>query len=883
MNLPSGTVTFLFTDIEGSTRLWEEQPDTMRLALARHDVLLRAAIETNGGTVFKTIGDAFCAAFATAPPALEAALSAQKSLLQVRAGVGSDLLLKVRMALHTGAADLQDGDYFGQPLNRVARLLAAGHGGQILLSLPAEELVRDSLPARAAFKDLGEHRLRDLGRTETVFQLLHPDLPSEFAPLKSLDNPDLPNNLSQQVTSFIGREKEIEAVKSLLGKTRLLTLTGSGGCGKTRLGLQVAAEVLDQFPEGAWLVELAPLAIASLVPQTVANSLGVTEEAGKPILQTLTEQLKTRRLLLLLDNCEHLLDACAHLADALLRLCPNVKILTTSREGLGIAGETTYRVPSLSLPDPKRDTTPEQIGTYESVRLFIERACAAQPAFSVTNQNAPALAAMCRRLDGIPLAIELAAARARSLSVEEINSKLDQRFRLLTGGSRTALPRQQTLRSLIDWSYDLLSDPEKSLLQRVSVFAGGWTLESAEQVCSSSGDGIEDWEVLDLLTGLADKSLVGFEQRDGKTRYGLLETVRQYGRDRLLESGENEAIRARHRDHFLSLAEQAEPELTGSNQVAWMERLEVEHDNLRAALEWSAREPGGAEAGLRISGAISRFWIIRGHLSEGRMHLERALGREDPQSRTKERAKALNGAGNILRWQGDYVAARTPFEESLEIRREIGDQLGVARSLGNLGLVSHMHGDYTTAQSLSEESLAISRKLGDRWGIALTLGNLGEYSYYAGAYAAARAFQEEALAIQRELNDQWGIANALKNLGDVAQEQGEYAAARAFQQESLTVFKELGDRWGIAEVLHGLGVAAGGQGHADRAARLWGAAEAIREANSTPMDPDEHRKHTLRVAAARESMGNKAFSAAWNEGRSMSMEKAIAYALEVST
>ena len=485
-NLPTGTVTFLFTDVEGSTKLWEAYPHAMKSALQRHDDLLREVIEARQGYVFKTVGDAFCAAFATATDALHAALNVQVSLQQETWGETGPL--KVRMALHTGEAQERDGDYFGPALSRVARLQSTGGGGQTLLSDVTHDLCRDALPPEAVLQDLGQHRLKDLGRPEQVFQLCHPSLPADFPPLNSLDNPALPNNLPQQVTSFIGREKEMAEIAALLGNTRLLTLTGSGGSGKTRLSLQVAADLLDGTGDGVWLVELAPLSDPALVPQAVAAVLGVKEETGKTLTQTLTAYLKGRRLLLVLDNCEHVLDACARLADSIIRACPQVQILASSREGLGIAGEQTYRVPSLSLPSSSLAATPESLSQYEAVSLFVARALAHQPAFAVTNANAPALASACLRLDGIPLAIELAAARVRSLSVEEINSRLDNRFRLLTGGSKTALPRQQTLRALIDWSYDLLTDQEKTLLRRLSVFAGGWTLAAAESVCSDNDD-----------------------------------------------------------------------------------------------------------------------------------------------------------------------------------------------------------------------------------------------------------------------------------------------------------------------------------------------------------------------------------------------------------
>ncbi|MBM3459804.1 MAG: tetratricopeptide repeat protein, partial [Armatimonadetes bacterium] len=592
------------------------------------------------------------------------------------------------------------------------------------------------------------------GRPETVFQLRHPDLAPDFPPLRSLDNPELKHNLPQQVTSFIGREKEIAEVRRLFGTTRLLTLTGAGGCGKTRLALQAAADLLDGSGDagthgsGCWLVELAALADPGLVPRTAASALGLREEPGRPILQTLTDHLKGKHLLLFLDNCEHLLDACARLADTLLRSCPRVLLLATSREPLGIAGETAFRVPSLSVPDPEglRGATPERLSPYESVRLFIERARQVQPGFQVTNRSAPALASVCHRLDGIPLALELAAARVRSLTVEELNQRLDQRFRLLTGGSRTALPRLQTLRALIDWSYDLLSAAEQALLCRLSVFAGGWTLDAAEQVCT--GEGVEAWEVLDLLTGLADKSMVVAAEQEGATRYRLLETVRQYGQDRLRERDEEAAWRDRHLAHYLALAEEAAPELTGREQAAWLVRLETEHDNLRAALEWSGETGGGAESGVRLAGALWRFWEMHGHFTEGREWLARVL---DAGAGTAPvvRAEALNGAGNLANDQGDYAAARAFHQESLAIRRGLGDRRGIAGSLNNLGNVACDQSDYGAARALLEESLAIKRELGDQRGIAGSLGNLGRTVVEQGDYAAARALQEESLAIGR--------------------------------------------------------------------------------------------------------------------------------------
>ena len=561
MPAPALQVTLLFTDIEGSTALWERDATRMSQALALHDALARSSVESHGGSVVKTTGDGIHAVFDDASAALAATLDLQRALHDSAVGGGAPL--RVRCGLHRGVVEHRDGDYFGSTVNRAARIMSAAHGGQILLSEAVADGVRDCLPAQVSLRDLGRVRLRDLSTPECVYQVVHPQLRAEFPALRSLET--TPNNLPLQPTTFIGRDKELTELKRLFAAARLLTLTGSGGCGKTRLGLQLAADSLERFPDGAWLVELAPLSDPGLVPRTAATVLALEEEPGKPITTTLVEHLKDKRALLLLDNCEHLLGACATLAESLVRQCPHLTILASSREALGIAGEQTYRVPSLSLPDPKETPTPASIASFEALQLFVDRCLKVDADFRVTGENAATLVSICHRLDGIPLAIELAAARVRSLSVEELNRRLDHRFRLLTGGSRTALPRQQTLRSLIDWSYDLLHDPEKLLLQRLSVFAGGWTLEAAECVCA--GGDVEDGAVLDLLTSLIDKSLVAVDQSDARSRYRLLETVRQYARERLVESGGAEAIRERHRDYFVALAEEADNKLLGAEQA----------------------------------------------------------------------------------------------------------------------------------------------------------------------------------------------------------------------------------------------------------------------------------------------------------------------------
>jgi predicted ATPase/class 3 adenylate cyclase len=808
--LPSGTVTFLFTDIQGSTRLWQEHSHAMHSALAQHDALLHQAIAQHDGHVFKTIGDALCAAFATAPEALNAALAAQRALAAESWPTG--LSLPVRMALHTGAAELRDNDYFGPPLNRVKRLLDAGHGEQVLLSAATYELVQYNLPAEMGLRDLGEHRLKDLGRSETIFQLLYPTLPSEFPPLCSLEA--LRHNLPQQLTSFIGREQEMVQVKELLAKTRLLSLTGSGGTGKTRLSLQVAAEVLEQFPDGVWLVELAPVTDPALLPQTVAGVLGVRETAGEPLTKTLLSALKEQKVLLVLDNCEHLLEGSTRLVDALLHACPKLKVLLSSREALGISGERVYRVPSLSLPDPRQAPTPQSLPLYTAVQLFIERAVAVKAEFAVTNHNAPAVAGVCQRLDGIPLALELAAARLRSLSVEELEQRLSDRFRLLTGGSRTALPRQQTLRAMIDWSYDLLEPNQQQLLARLSVFAGGWSLEAAEAV--GVGGEVEAWEVLDLLTALTDKSLVlADEPQEGCTRYRLLETVRQYARERLASDEAGEVYQRQHRDYFLVLAETSVSQLIGPQQAHWLEVLEIEHDNLRGALTWCLEQAAtteGCEKGLRLGRALQRFWSIRGYVNEGRERLTDLLALPGAQEPTPARAMALRAAGNLAHLQGDYASTRSLLEESLTLFKEWGDSSGIAACLDILGNVACQQAHHDAARLLHEKALVLYRELGDKGGIASCLCHLGNAAMGQSDPWAGRSLYEESLAMYQEMGDNRGMALIQGNLGCIALNQGDYSGGRSLFEESLTVRRTLGDKPGIANCLHNLAAVASSQG-----------------------------------------------------------------------
>jgi non-specific serine/threonine protein kinase len=596
-----------------------------------------------------------------------------------------------------------------------------------------------------------------------------------------------------------------------------VTLVGAGGCGKTRLAIQVAGELITDYPDGVWLVELGALSDPALIVQKAASVLDLDEETDRPLLEMLTDYLRAKNLLLVLDNCEHLVSACAQLAEKLLQACPNLWILATSRETLGIAGESAFGVPSLSVPDPGRllpvgagGNPASDLLPYEGVRLFVERALAVQPNFKLTNANAPAVAQICFRLDGIPLAIELAAARVKALSVEQIAARLDDRFRLLTGGSRTALPRHQTLQALIDWSYELLPEAERVLLRRLSVFAGGWTLEATEAVCG--GDGIQADDVLDLLTRLVDKSLVLVEERNGEARYRMLDTIQQYAREKALGSGDAARVRARHLDFFVRLANEAESRLRSAEQLAWLNRLEAEHDNLRTAMGWIQGSSEATEPGLRLAGALFWFWLLRGHANEGRRWLEAMLLLAGGSGRNQAYARALWAAGFLAVGQGDIVVGRSRLGESLALFRELGDQEGTADSLLGLGRAAYFQGDYGAARSLFEDSLSISRAAGYQWGSAQALYRLGMVNLIQGDYTPARPHFEESVGKFRDLGDRWGLSYSLSALGEEALRRGDYAIAQSVLEESLGIFQELGSKSGIAMSLSELGWLALSQG-----------------------------------------------------------------------
>src|SRR5215211_5008028 len=908
---PTGTLTFLFTDIEGSTKLWEDNAPAMQAALARHDELLRGAIEEQGGYVFKTIGDAFCAAFPTGPDALEAALVAQRELF-AEAWDEEIGTLRVRMALHTGAAEERDGDYFGPPLNRVARLLSAAYGGQVLLSLTTQELVRDQLPADVELQDLGKHRLKDLGRPEHVFQLATSDLTAGFPPLRTLDVH--PNNLPMQPTPLVGREREVREVAERVRseEARLLTLTGPGGTGKTRLGLQIAADLLEEFSDGAFFVALATITEPALVASTIARSLTVKESAEQSLIESLKNYLRDKHLLLVLDNFEQVLEG-SSLVEELLGACPKLKVLATSSIPLKLYGEQEYLVPPLSLPDPGVMLPLEVLTQYEAVRLFVVRARAAKADFEVTDENAPAVAEICASLDGLPLAIELAAARVKVLTPQKMLDRLSDPLKFLTKEARDLPERQRTLRATMEWSHALLEVGEKALFARLSVFAGGCTLEAIEVVCGAA-EGDSPVEVLDGVESLVDKSLLKEEVIGAEPRFVMLETVHQYAREKLEESGEAGELRRLHAQYFLSLAEEELGTFEAGGRPEWFQLLEDEQDNFRAALSWSL-ESEEVEFGLRLAAALQPFWERRGHYGEGRRWLDAVLAKDGPASAA--RAKAQNAIGWLAQWQGDVERASNAAKAGLELSSQVGKESRVAIRLQLLlGFTAEERADYKRAMELFKDILKLSRKVGDGWATAATLLHLGnvqdekgnhmravtlyqkgidlcrELGYpvlqadilvnlgytrlLQGKYERETALSEEAIALYREQGYRHArFEYPVDNLGWAALGRGDVEEAEVKYLESLMLCRELGNKLVAAESLQGLACVAGKREDMERSARLFGAADALFRARNISHDlPEEQELRESYPEAALEQN-----SAAWEEGSKLTFEEAIEYAL----
>jgi predicted ATPase/class 3 adenylate cyclase len=809
--LPSGTLTFLFTDIESSTQLWEQYPQKMSAVMARHDELIESVVIKHGGVIVRPRGegDSRFAVFKIATAAVTAAGEIQRCIYEENWGILSRM--KVRIGIHTGEADLRDGDYYGVAVNRCARLRSIAHGGQTLLSQTTYSLISDSLCDGISVRDLGEHKIKDVKHHQRIYQLILDGFPGDFPPLQTQNK--LFTNLPAPFNSFVGRENELAELKRFITTQRLLTIYGPGGVGKTRLGIQAAAELLDFFTDGVWFVDLSPLSNPAHVANYVLSSFGAREELSYSPVQTLVDFLREKVMLLVMDNCEHILKGIVPLVQALLQGDPKLRILATSRTPLGIAGEMVWLIPPLSSPDINGELQIEKILQVESVRLFVDRALAARKDFALTRENASAVAKICAQLDGIPLAIELAAARVRVLSANDIAARLDDRFRFLVN-SQDVAPRQKTLRNLIDWSYDLLPENERALLRRLSVFSGGWTLSIAERVCP--GEYFEPFEVLDLLANLVDKCLVMTECKEGNERYYFLETIRQYAQARLVESGEGVEYAKQHATTFVEITEEAFDELWGPKQGFWLSYLDLENDNLRTALEWMTRRKDCYDLLLRMTVSLWRYWEIRGYLTEGRSRLDFALANVPNQSKSL-RAHGLRGAGMLALQQGDYFQATELHQQSLALFRELGDKLGIGREMDVLGEIAKQQGDYSLSVKLHQESLALRYEIEDKEGVAVSLGHLGIIARDYGENQSAHDLLEESLKLSRELDDKLLIALALKNLGMVAFNICEYPKANEFLEEAVAFYRELKDKLGISETIQILGNIAKNQGDFHRA------------------------------------------------------------------
>jgi predicted ATPase/class 3 adenylate cyclase len=868
VKLPIGTVTFLFTDIEGSTRLVQELGERYGELLGDHCRIIRDAISAGGGIEVGTEGDSFFAVFPNAPAAVAATVAAQRALASQTWPEDADV--RVRMGLHTGEG-IQGGDnYMGLDVHRAARIAAAGHGGQVVLSDSTRSLVEHAVPADVRLRDLGPHRLKDLANPEHLWQLEIAGLPSDFQALRTLDA--RPNNLPVQLTSFVGREAEIGAVSELLERARLVTLTGAGGTGKTRLALQVAAERLTSFSDGAFFVELAPITDPELVVSAIAKTLGLREAQDQSLIETIKEWLRDKELLLVLDNFEQVTNA-ASVATTLLASAPNLRIVITSRAVLHLHGEQEYAVPPLRIPDPAHLPSTAALSQYEGVALFVERAMTARADFSIDHASAPAVAEIVARLDGLPLAIELAAAKVKLLGPEAILGRLGSRLASLGGGARDLPARQQTLRQAIDWSYDLLSPGEQTMLARLSVFVGGATLDSIEAVCRPSELG---FDALDATAALVDQSLVRrAEDAHGEPRFLLLETIREYAAERLAESGDVPDLRRRHATHFTDLAEAAEPELTRSPEA--IDRVDRDHDNFRAALAWAVKSDAG-DLAMRLGFALWRFWQQRGHLREGRDWFDRILALPSAVASTAARAKGLTGAAGIAYWQNDYPAAEAWYGEAEAIVRTVGDRRWLTDAIYNSASIAMLKGDIATANAKLQEGAATSRELRDDAIVARFLQAEGYLAFMGGDLARARPLLEESLALAVRGNDQMAIATGQHTVAQVARLEGRYDAASEHYREALRFAHQLGDAAALTEPLQGLAAVAIATGNPDTGVRLLAANDSIRERLGGGPPPEWLRLGDP-LADARRALGDEAYERAWEAGRRLTVDDAVALAL----
>jgi predicted ATPase/class 3 adenylate cyclase len=917
----TGPLTFLFTDLENSTPLWENYPVEMRQASARHDALLRAIIEQHRGWVVKTTGDGFHAVFESPADGVAAALAGQ---LVIGAEPWPETTgpLKVRIGLHTGESQEREGDYFGTEVNLAARVMGLGHGGQVLLSDTTATLVKRSLPENCSLLELGEHRLKGISAIVQIHQLCHPDLAAEFPALKSLAT--FKHNLHRQLSTFIGREKELGEVKRLLKNTPLLTLLGPGGTGKTRLMLQVAEEVIEDYPDGVWLVELAPLTDPALIPERVAASLNLQEQPGRKIFDTLAGYLRRRELLLLLDNVEHIVQASAEFTEQLLEHCPKLTMLITGREALFIEGETAIQVPPLSLPKEKQ--TLEEIAGSEGVQLFLERGQAVRPDFALTEGNGATIAEVVRRLDGIPLALELAAARLRMLTIEQINEHLNDRFRLLTGGRRTALPHQQTLQALIDWSWQLLDQKEQILLRRLSVFSGGWDLEAAQTVTGFNP--LDTFDVFDQLEQLINKSLITVAYPpSGEARYGMLESIRQFAQDKLFEANEGEILRDRHADYFVKFAQESEYHLVRDTMVSWVKRILLEMDNLRAVLTWTFDDR--PELALRISSALLYHWAHWIHPSEARNWLETSIDKtrnltesQPGEDLIEDLIKAYLGLGIIHSLFGENLKSVATIDEGIALAREYGDLERMTHGIAwriNVLIVNQYEISPDWEQEV-DRALEISEQ--HRFEISEGWLNLVKFFLYAYQGEFAKAFphfqrvieiagefnnprvnanvlqiQARMAALQgepetakdyflkaiddfRAINDQRNVLHSKSDLAHLYRRTGKFQEARQLYRETIKGWQEEGSLPAVAHQLECFAITAIASGNNKHAARLLGRAKATREELNTPStDPLEIFEMEQAMKQLAGAMGEVERDRVMAEGSEMNMDEAVALAL----
>jgi predicted ATPase/class 3 adenylate cyclase len=908
---PTGTVAFLFTDIEGSTQRWDSHREAMDDAVKRHDALLRDAIDRHNGYVFKTIGDAFCVAFARVSDAVATALEAQRALsAEDFSAVGG---LPIRIGLHAGEASERHGDYFGPAVNRVARLMSIGHGGQILLSGVTRDLAYRDLPTIASLLDLGSHRLKDLTEPEQVWQLTIAGLPAEFPSLKSLDA--IPNNLPIASTSFRGRERDLEEVTSLLSQHKLLTLFGSGGIGKTRLALQVGAEALDQNPDGIWFIDFAPITDPELVSSVIAKEIGMPQVEGRRIDESIPQWLRRKKLLLILDNCEHVLEPVAAIAGAITRSCPDVRMLATSRQALGVSGEAVHRLPSLAVPEPGSTLNAEHALQHGAIALFVDRAALADTRFILTDDNAPIVADICRRLDGIPLAIELAAARVKILSIPNLAQRLNERFKILTGGSRTALPRQKTLGALIDWSYDLLTAQEQMLFSRVGIFAGGFSLDASTAVCS--GEDLDEIDILDLLSSLTDKSLVVADTAGEQERCHLLESTRAYALEKLTAAGAHERLAHRHAEYFRDRAQEADERFGTGSTAAWLASVEPELDNYRAVLEWALKDGhdmalGGAVAGalsslwsnggLAIEGrywiglaqadldesmhpqVVARMWLALARLSSGKHShdcAQHALALYQSGGNEKGQAYALNRLAVSLFQVGRLEEASDVNARALAAMRTLGVKPGVADCLNSQAAIEWYCGDVVAARELFAQALAATKALGNEIGAAVVLGNLAELEFGDGQVEQALRLAGEALEIQSSGKNASDLAVSYLNVAAYRIALGDVDGARETTREGLRWARQAQDALCIAALLQHIALLLALRGEMNDAARLIGYVNVQFKELGNERETTEKWGYEKLMAALREHLSKTEIEELAAEGAPWSEDQAVEEALKV--